>query len=259
MLNQREILVAGVDGCKGGWFVAVARAMVSTSGGDISTGLKFNDFFMIRTFADVLSKTSDCDLVCVDAPIGLSEAGQRRCDLAARKILGRPRASSVFPAPIRACFSAKDHKTASQISFERTGKKLNKQSFFIMDKIGQIDELMTPQLQCRVREIHPEISFWALNSKKPMQHSKKKLAGRKERIELLSAIFPDVEEIVIRAHNFKGTASDDILDALVAAWTASQALLGNSQTLPNKPDVDSNDLRMEILCPVPLDTGRSCG
>ena len=105
MLNQHEILFAGVDGCKGGWFVAVAYAMVHASGGKISTALKSHDYFVMGTFADVLSRTSACDLVCVDAPIGLSEAGQRRCDLAARKILGRPRASSVFPAPVRIIYT----------------------------------------------------------------------------------------------------------------------------------------------------------
>jgi len=40
-----------------------------------------------------------------------------------------------------------------------------------------------------VREIHPEVSFWALAGGKPAKYNKKTLAGRNERIVLLSAIF----------------------------------------------------------------------
>ena len=42
---------------------------------------------------------------------------------------------------------------------------------------------------------------------------------------------------------------DDILDALVAAWTASQIILQKAQTLPEDPQLDSKDLRMEIVYP----------
>jgi predicted RNase H-like nuclease len=197
---------------------------------------------------------------CVDIPIGLNDIGQRQCDLAGRKILGRPRSSSVFPPPIRLCLSVKDYKTASQISFEQSGKKLNKQSFFLLDKIRQVDDLMTPQLQSKVREIHPEISFWALNGKKPMQYAKRKLLGRKERMELLSGIFPNLEGVIARALNPKKVALDDILDALVAAWTASRAVVGNAKTLPERIVVDGKGLRMETLRPEsPIDNTRRQG
>ncbi len=198
----------------------------------------------------MFSKTPDCKLVCVDIPIGLSDGNRPRdCDVAARKVLRGPRASSVFPAPIRPCLCAKDYKTASKICFEHSGKRLNKQSFFLLEKIRQVDDLMTPVLQNRVREIHPEISFWALNNKKPMQHNKRKLTGRKERVKLLTAIFSDLEEIVVEAHEHRETTPDDILDALVAAWTAGQAVIGKAKTLPEKPPLDSKGLRIEILYP----------
>lgn len=47
-----------------------------------------------------------------------------------------------------------------------------------------------------------------------------------------------------------GYVMDDALDALVAAWTAGQTVIGNGRTLPQNPEFDSKDLRMEILCPV---------
>lgn len=43
---------------------------------------------------------------------------------------------------------------------------------------------------------------------------------------------------------------DDAFDALVAAWTAGQAVIGKAKTLPEKPQLDSKSLKMEMLYPV---------
>ena len=47
-----------------------------------------------------------------------------------------------------------------------------------------------------------------------------------------------------------GYAMDDAFDALVAAWTAGQAAIGKAKTLPEKPQLDSKSLKMEMLYPV---------
>ena len=249
MSPQESLEVAGVDGCRAGWFAAIASAVEQTCQADVPCILKLKEFLVARTFADVLSKTPECELVCVDIPIGLSDSTEpRECDIAARKVL-RERASSVFPPPIRQCLWANDPETASRICFEYSGKKLNRQSFFIMSKIREVDQMMTPELQQRVREIHPEISFWALNGKKPTGHNKKGLVGRNERIKLLAPIFPGVPESIAKARRPQKVAPDDILDALVAAWTAGQAVVGKSKTLPENPKIDSRRLKMEILYP----------
>ena len=140
---------------------------------DTSCKFTLKNVFIVDTFAELLSKTVDCVLVCIDIPIGLSGGDKpRECDGAARKLLGQRRASSVFPSPISPCLLAEDYEAASKISFENTGKKLNKQTFALMKKIREVDELMTPELQRRAREIHPEVSFRALDDKKPMQNNK---------------------------------------------------------------------------------------
>jgi predicted RNase H-like nuclease len=187
-------------------------------------------------------------LVCIDIPIGLSDGPKpRECDLAARKLIGQ-RASSVFPAPIRPCLCADDYETACKISFEHTGKKLSKQSFALLKKIRQVDDLMTPALQCRVREIHPEVSFWALNGKQPMAQNKKTVPGQARRYELLQQLLDDMDTILAQAPRW-GYAADDALDALAAAWTAGQVVMGKAKALPEQPDLDSKGLSMEILCP----------
>ena len=250
MSTQQSFQVAGVDGCKAGWVVAIVSGMKESSRPDASCVFKLGSFLVASTFAEVLSETSNCELVCVDIPIGLSDGRkQRECDVTARKVLGRRRASSVFPAPIRPCLSAKDYEAASEICLKHSNKGLNKQSFFLSEKIRQVDDLMTPAFQQRVREIHPEISFWALNDKKPMQYKKKKLVGRNERMKLLSAIFSDLEGTVAKARKPKEVAPDDVLDALVAVWTAGQAVVGKAKILPQNPELDSKGLRMGILCP----------
>ena len=250
MLTKQLFHDTGVDGCKGGWFVIIASVTNEDSQLPAQCVLKLKSSFVTSAFTEVLSERTDCELVCVDIPIGLSDGNRpRECDVAARKILRGPRASSVFPVPIRPCLAAKDYETACRISFKHSGKKLSMQSFYILDKIRQVDNLMTPVLQHRFREIHPEVSFWALNDKKAMQYNKRRLVGRKERMKVLSTVFSDIEKIVAKARKPREVAPDDILDALVAAWTAGQTVVGKAGTLPQNPELDSKGLKMEILCP----------
>jgi predicted RNase H-like nuclease len=249
MSAQQLFQVAGVDGCKAGWFVAVVLVTNEGRQRDTPRVFKLKRVLVASTFANVLSKTADCELVCVDIPIGLSDGKRRECDLTAREVLGGQRASSVLPAPIRPCLSTNEYKVANAICRKFSGKGLSTQSFALLKKIRQVDDLMTPVLQRRVREIHPEVSFWVLNHKKPTRYKKTRLIGRNERMKLLAPIFSELERIVAEARKPKEVAPDDILDALVAAWTAGQVVLGKAETLPKNSELDSKGLRMEILCP----------
>ena len=249
MPEPQSLQVAGVDGCKAGWLVAIASAIEQSSRMDAPNVLKLTNLLVASTFSDVLSQTRDCQLVCVDIPIGLSDrAKPRECDIAARKRLGGQRASSVFPAPIRPCLSTEDYKTACEISLEHSGKKLSRQSFALLEKIRQVDDLMTPALQHRIREIHPEVSFWSLNNHKAIQQNKKTVPGQAQRHKLLQQIFADMDDVLSKSPTV-GFAMDDAFDVLVAAWTASQAIFRKVKLLPNLPELDSKGLRMEILCP----------
>jgi predicted RNase H-like nuclease len=245
MSEAESFIVAGVDGCRAGWLVAI----VEVNGKEYS--FEARRTFVVGDFTAVLSATNDCDVVCVDIPIGLSDSDRpRKCDVEARKVLGRPRASSVFPAPIRQCLSVGGYEEASKISLEHSAKKLTLQAFAILDKIRRVDDLMTAELQHRIREIHPEILFWALNRRRPMQYKKSKVAGREERIKVLAPVLPNVGEIVAKVRKSKEAAPDDVLDALIASWAAGRVVLGKAATLPARPQTDSKGLRMEIVYPV---------
>ncbi len=248
---MRELFqVAGVDGCKAGWLVALVEGSVERSEQSGSYKFKAKTIFVAEDFTSVLAETAGCDLVCVDMPIGLSDdTFPRQCDVEACRLLGPARGRSVFRVPVRSCLTAEDYPAANKISRRVCGKGLSKQSFGILPKIREVDELMDPMVQRRVREIHPEVCFWALNNGRAMRHNKKTVPGQAQRHNLLVDVLPNMDDLLARAPS-RGYLMDDAYDAVAAAWTAAQAVMGRAATLPEKPPFDSKGLRVEMLYPV---------
>jgi predicted RNase H-like nuclease len=222
--------IAGVDGFRRGWFVILVN---HAQGHVIETR-----HHVCSSFKEVLNLIPAPKVIAVDIPIGLldtPEIGGRECDREARRLLKRPRASSVFSPPIR------EYLLAQNFS-ETTG--LSIQAFGILRKIREVDEQMTPELQDRVHEVHPEVSFYQLAGR-AMQHNKKKPDGREERLNALSNIFPDIREKVLEGRAL-GVPYDDVIDAYAAAWTGMRIENGIAKRFPENPPVDSKKLRMEI-------------
>jgi predicted RNase H-like nuclease len=230
------MIVAGVDGCRSGWLVVRCEGV---------RRLRVVDVTVVPTFDDLLSYTMGCAAVAVDIPIGLSDNGPRAADIEARRLLGRPRASSVFPAPVRAALAARNYRQASDLSFRACGRMLTQQTWNILSKIREADAAITPALQRRVVEAHPEVSFWTLAGGRAMAHRKKSLAGRQERLEVLATVFVDD---LASLPPPPGAAPDDLLDACAVAWTAMRLARGRAVRLPAEPEVDIRGLRMEIVC-----------
>lgn len=226
--------VAGVDGCKGGWLLVRA---------DATGQLRIKDVSIISTFRELIAATAEYAVVAVDIPIGLPTNQPRAADVEARKAIG-PRRSSVFPAPMRAVLAASTYEEACALSFAAYGKKLSKQAFAILPKIREADEAMTPAVQEHVREVHPEVSFWALNGCQPLEHAKLKPDGAAERLRLLT---PAYQDDLASEDLPRGAKRDDLYDACVAAWTAGRIAYGTARRLPAEPPLDSRGLRMEIV------------
>ncbi|MDQ3044566.1 MAG: DUF429 domain-containing protein, partial [Chloroflexota bacterium] len=108
---------------------------------------------------------------------------------------------------------------------------------------------MTPALQDRAFEVHPEVSFWALAGERPMAHHKGKLEGYEERRELLAMELDGVDiPTRLEAHQIARPAkADDVLDTIVAAWTARRFAMREAGRLPKDPETDACGLRMEIV------------
>jgi predicted RNase H-like nuclease len=105
----------------------------------------------------------------------------------ARKMLGRPRASSVFTPPIRPALKFDNREEASELNHSLSGRKIGVQSWAIAPKIREVDEFLrlNPDARKKFREVHPEVLFWAFNGQKAIPHNKKKSAGYEERIACL--------------------------------------------------------------------------
>jgi len=200
------VFVAGIDGCRGGW-VSFKVDLAS-----LNTSVELIDLPHI-----LRNKPDDIAILAIDIPIGLLER-PRACDKAARKLLGQPRGSSVFAAPCRPALEAQTYAEASSINREKTMRGLSQQAWGIAPKIKQVDDAVTPDCQRWAFEVHPEVSFWALNQRRPMKHNKKAQEGIAERIALLRRVFPEIETHIANRPARVGT--NDLLDAAAAAWTA---------------------------------------
>jgi predicted RNase H-like nuclease len=238
------MLAAGVDGCRAGW-VLVTREF----------GSKEIEGACFESARALFAQKPAPDVIAIDIPIGLTESGSRACDQAARKFLGRPRASSVFPAPIRAVLEARSWEEACEIRSRIENKRMSKQAWAIVGKVREVDEELRARarLRDRVREVHPEVSFKAWNGA-AMRFNKKLDGGREERLRRVNEHFgPETFEEVhtqLRSRNqllSKGLARDDIVDAFAALWSAERILRGVSRPLPEFPPSDPFGLRMEIV------------
>lgn len=211
------------------------------------------DLQVHASFRELLSSYPDAACVAVDILIGLPRGEPRAADGAARRVLGSRR-SSVFPAPdLRLLDAVTDealgYEEASVRSRSISCKGISRQAFAIFPKIAAVNPLLAPQMQDRVVEIHPEVSFWALAGHRPMTHPKKTQEGFEERRSHLSDAFPSVDiPTRQRAGRIASPAkADDVLDAIVAAWTARRVARGEADRLPAVPPTDARGLRMEIV------------
>jgi predicted RNase H-like nuclease len=225
------MVVAGVDGCRGGWVAFKVKLPARVTSIEV-----------IDLPAWLRERPADLACLGIDIPIGLLE-GPRACDKAARKLLGQPCGSSVFPAPCRAAVHAATYEEASAVNRRNTGRGLSQQAWGIAPKIKQVDDAITSECQRWAFEVHPEVCFWALNQRRPMKHNKKTKEGAAERAALLRRVFREIETHL--ANRPAGVGADDLLDAAAAAWTALR--WHTAEALPVcTPERDAKDLSVAI-------------
>jgi predicted RNase H-like nuclease len=198
------VRVAGVDGTKGGWVAIV-----------LEDGRFAGDFLLGSVDAD-FAELADAEIVAIDIPIGF---GPREADRAARTFLTGT-ASVVFPAPPREVLEAPFGP----------GLRVSAQAHALGPRIIHVTDLA--RRDTRFRELHPEVSFRAMNGGRPLGHRKKSAAGALRRLELLRAV-----GIELTALRDAGSAPlDDVLDAAAAAWSAQRILTGAAKSLPDPPE-----------------------
>lgn len=233
--------IAGVDGCRGGWVVALARVTPGS--------LTVEVLRLCKSFAEVLALRERPHVVAVDMPIGLLDSprqGGRDCDGVAHELL-EDRAVCVFSPPIRLALMAMTGRREDYERAKRLNGGLSLQSFYVGKKIHDVDSLITPAHQKRVFEAHPELTFRHFAGA-PLREGKKTTIGRRIRAQLLTrhlGRLPDIEDFRDR-HGRTKVAVDDVFDALVLCLTARRIFEGTAKCLPEDARRDRKGLKMEI-------------
>lgn len=234
--TRRGKTVAGVDGCPSGWIAAIR----SVASGEMSVAIA--DSFGALLDGPLASSL----MVVVDMPIGLPEAPGRACERETRARIGLRR-SSVFSAPLRGMLAFTAYEDANAYGKER-GAGLSKQAWNITPKIRALDALMTPQMQIRVAEGHPELAFTRLGGT-PCAHPKRAIEGTHERLRRLTEAGIEARRVLRdtrKAHPSRSIfADDDLLDACALALTAEARLNGRAWSMGDGAR-DARGLLMEI-------------
>jgi predicted RNase H-like nuclease len=239
-----DIWLAGVDGCRAGWVVALVRA----NGDDASVRV-------VKHFADILAAPERPAVIAIDMPIGLPDrtgTGGRAAENAVRPLLGA-RQSAVFSVPSRAALEETDYRAACAVALATSDppRKISKQLFMIAPRIREIDACLRedPGAAARSFEVHPELAFWRLNGERALTEPKK-IKGRAHepglalrRDLLVAAELP--RDVVLGAPP-PGAGPDDLLDALACAAIARRIHARVATPFPDPPPVDRYGLPMAI-------------
>ena len=235
--EQKNLTVAGLDGTKNGWVVALWSGPGTTA--------------RLTSISDIQALNGlkeQAQAIAIDVPIGLldkAKAGGRVCERETRKLISRK--SSVFSSPVRGALKAEDYAQACKINQQSSDDAigLSQQTFHIIPKIKEVDGYLQQYSQEGVFEVHPELCFH-LMSPGTVKESKKKLGGRIERENALTAAgFIGVSKLV-KSANAHGAKADDVLDALAAAWTAWRIAANEAVRYPAVPVYDGKGLDMAI-------------
>src|SRR5262245_989407 len=242
--SSGDVWLAGVDGCRTGWIVALVR----TAGDEIRVRV-------LPRFADVLAAPEAPAVVAVDIPIGVPARvgyGGRAAENAVRPLLGA-RQSSVFSVPSRAALRAEDYRAACTIALATSDppRKVSKQLFMIAPKIREVDACLRAdgEAAARVVEVHPEVAFWRFNGGRALDQPKK-VSGRcyEPGLTLRRRLLVEggLPAAVVHDVPPKGAGPDDLLDALACAAIARRIHAGVAQSFPHPPPRDAFGLPMAI-------------
>jgi predicted RNase H-like nuclease len=228
--------IAGIDGCRAGWFVVISGPK-----------LEIVDCFVASDIAEIMERLGDGVAVGIDIPIGVPDAGRRECDFLARRLLSPHRTSSVFPAPIRPILGVREYAAACDLRESIDGKRLSVQAFNILHKIDEVDRYVRSNAGARFFEVHPELAFAAMDNGRPMTHPKRTTPGFEERKAHLQKVFAGTTlKAALSAYPRTRVARDDVLDAFAVLSSMARIAAGFGQRVPDQSVRDSAGLDMAI-------------
>lgn len=181
--------------------------------------------FADATVADSLTPAPQiCDraeTVAIDIPLSFPTGATRQSEVAGRHILGR-RSSTMFATPPRSVLEEPTYQDALTRSRSEYNKGISAQAYAL--RTGIFDAISAP---LPLVETHPELSFLAMTDEDSLA-PKKTWTGMRQRIRLLQ----DQGIVIPEALGLAGLiATDDLLDAAAAAWTAHRISTGEAVAL----------------------------
>ena len=222
------MIAVGLDGFSKGW-VAV------TIDGDRRT-ISFH-----ADIADALSRPFG--RAGIDIPIGMTDDGERDCDLLARERL-RPHTSRVFTGARRWLWQEfRDPDQANEEARRRGQTRVSRQLWHLGNKIMAVDGFVRANAARDIREVHPELVFLRLNGGRPLPRKKSEQGDALRRKLLRRSGFREIDRWLAKVRIGTGAKRDDVLDACAVALAAHQP----SGCVPEGPQpLDGHDLPMQI-------------
>ena len=167
----------------------------------------------------------------------------RKCDLEAKKFLGKRR-SSIFLAPCYQALQTKNYDIANKVNKKITSLGLSKQSWNLFEKIIETQNLI-PKI--KIFEGHPECSFTFYN-KKEIDYKKSSVKGLFSRLKILNEIGFDVIELAEKLPSDIIANADDLIDASILCWSAYRLKSERALEFPKQPEFNFKNQKMSIFC-----------
>ena len=202
----------GIDGCAGGWVISYYDQNTIT-------------YDLVKHLNDVPFKPGS--IIAIDMPYRLPNDIQdypRQSDRSAKQQLGRYH-SRVFYAPLLDWLD-QPYLAINRICDANQKPKLSKQSFYLFQKIAELQHFAQTRPELRIAESHPELVFHYLNNNQPLA-SKKSNLGREERLKIIENHLP-FRQPQTRLKNSIKHGHDDVMDAIILLWVANQINEKNS-------------------------------
>ena len=201
--------VVGIDGSSTRW------AVVALVDG------RFAEAAVVTSLTPAHPIFAESDAIGIDIPLTTPTEGKRSAESAARRIL-TGRSSSVFSTPPADVLAEPTYQEALALARQTYGYGISAQAYALRHAITDERSSGLP-----LHEVHPELSFTRMNDG-PELAKKKSWAGMHQRQELLSQagiVLPSDLGPVGQL------ATDDLLDACAAAWTAGRIASGQAETV----------------------------
>ena len=217
--------IIGIDGCKRGWFSVWQNPDDTIQSSIFSTLNHLKDFFNDEAHL----------IIGIDMPVILSDFIPREADQLARKLLSK-KASSVFTAPTPEMLEQPNYERASYVSKRLFGKSMSLQSWYLFPKIKDVQTIIH-DTHINLYEIHPELSFRAMNHEEVILESKKSKEGFEIRNALLRRHFESFDfESIRNLYPRKDVMDNDILDAMAVLWSTKRIQANEASFLPKIPE-----------------------